>query len=57
MQFGARDYIFQYLFSEVFTHQKSDVQQFLLRTAFVSRFCLGLGDALIKPLASAPIYE
>jgi len=57
MQPGARNYISQYLFTEVLAQQEPDVQQFLLRTAFVDRFCPELGDALMMPLASAPIFE
>lgn len=54
---GARDYISQYLFTEVFAQQSPEVKQFLLKTAFVDRFCASLGDALLSPLATEPIID
>ena len=56
IQPGARNHISQYLFTEVLAQQMTDVQVFLLRTAFVERFCLDLGNALMLPLEAKPIF-
>jgi LuxR family maltose regulon positive regulatory protein len=53
-QAGAREHITHYLFTEVLAQQTPEVQQFLLQTAFVNRFCASLGDAL---MAFAPEHS
>ena len=37
-----------YLMQEVLTKQSADIRQYLLRTAFLDRFCAGLCDAVIS---------
>jgi LuxR family maltose regulon positive regulatory protein len=40
-------YVREYLFNEVFSHQPKEIQDFLLRTAILNRFCSDLCDAVI----------
>jgi len=39
-------YVMEYLFSEVFSHQPKEVRQFLVATAILDRFCGPLCDAI-----------
>ena len=43
----AHRFIATYLFTEVLAQQSLEVQEFLLQTAFVDRFCADLGCALV----------
>lgn len=47
---GDDRYISDYLIAEVIEHQPRRVQEFLLRTAVVDRFCGSLCDALMEGL-------
>jgi LuxR family maltose regulon positive regulatory protein len=43
---GNQEYIADYLTSEVFTQQPESIQQFLLRTSILNRFCASLCEAI-----------
>ncbi len=43
---GSHRYILDYLIEEVFQHQTSEIQDFLLKTAILDRFCASLCDAV-----------
>jgi LuxR family maltose regulon positive regulatory protein len=43
---GSNRYILDYLFEEVFDQQAEEIQEFLLRTAVLSRICSELADSI-----------
>lgn len=47
-QMGAQDFTVNYLFSEVLAGQPTGIQEFLLQTAFVDRFCAELCRGLVR---------
>jgi len=47
---GSDRFILDYLLEEVFTHQPVEVQNFLLATSILDRFCAPLCDAVIEEL-------
>lgn len=54
VQIGGEDrYIWDYLIDEVLAQQPAHIQQFLLRTALLDRFCAPLCDALLPEGALA----
>ena len=44
---GGAQYVMQYLFNEVLSHQSSGIRDFLLNTSILDRFCAPLCDAMI----------
>ncbi|MGD8612605.1 MAG: AAA family ATPase, partial [Desulfobacterales bacterium] len=44
---GSTQYVMEYLFSEVLSHQPPDLRDFLLKTSILDRFCAPLCDAMI----------
>jgi LuxR family transcriptional regulator, maltose regulon positive regulatory protein len=56
---GSNRYIVDYLAEEILNHQSPEVQQFLLDTSLLDRFCAALCDALRErpPGASEQILE
>ncbi len=48
IQGTAQDFIANYLFTEVLAQQPTDVQEFLIQTAFVDRFCADLCNQLVR---------
>lgn len=49
---GSQRYVLDYLVEEVLQHQPADVQDFLLRTAILSRFSAEAAAALLDPPAN-----
>ena len=50
----TKDFVTEYLFNEVMVKQSPEIQQLLLRSAFVERFCADLCDELVYPDAEKP---
>lgn len=50
-------YVREYLFNEVFSRQPQEIQDFLLRTSILNRFCSELCDALIGASNSHELLE
>jgi LuxR family maltose regulon positive regulatory protein len=50
-------YVREYLFDEVFSRQPQDIQDFLLRTSILNRFCSDLCDAVIGASTSRIMLE
>jgi LuxR family maltose regulon positive regulatory protein len=44
---GGTQYVMEYLFNEVLSHQPPDLRDFLLKTSILDRFCAPLYDAMI----------
>ncbi|MGD8523898.1 MAG: hypothetical protein PVF56_22300, partial [Desulfobacterales bacterium] len=44
---GGTQYVMDYLFSEVVSHQPSGIRDYLLKTSILDRFCAPLCDAMI----------
>ena len=47
---GTQRYIMEYLVDEVLSHQPQPIQEFLLGTSILDRFCAPLGDAVVKTM-------
>ncbi|MGD9114847.1 MAG: hypothetical protein PVI77_20975, partial [Desulfobacterales bacterium] len=43
---GSTQYVMEYLFNEVLSHQPPDLRDFLLKTSILGRFCAPLYDAM-----------
>jgi LuxR family maltose regulon positive regulatory protein len=50
-------YVREYLFNEVFSRQRQEIQDFLLRTSILNRFCAELCDAVISASNSHILLE
>ena len=50
-------YVREYLFNEVFSRQTQEIQDFLLRTSILNRFCSELCDAVISASNSHTLLE
>jgi len=50
-------YVREYLFNEVFSRQPQDIQDFLLQTSILNRFCSELCDAVIGTSTSHALLE
>jgi len=50
----TKDFVAEYLFNEVMVKQSPEIQQLLLRSAFVERFCADLCDELVNSDAGKP---
>jgi LuxR family maltose regulon positive regulatory protein len=50
----TKDFVIEYLFNEVMVKQSPGIQQLLLRSAFVERFCADLCDELVNSDAGTP---
>jgi len=40
-------YVMEYLFNEIFSHQPPDIQDYLLKTSILDRFCAPMYDAMV----------
>jgi LuxR family maltose regulon positive regulatory protein len=54
---GSTFYVREYLFNEVFSRQPQEIQDFLLRTSILNRFCSELCDALTGASISHILLE
>lgn len=54
---GSHRWVLDYLVEEVLSRQTADVQQFLLRTSIVDRFCATLCDAVTGQTGSQDVLE
>ncbi|MGD9197764.1 MAG: hypothetical protein PVH97_05735, partial [Desulfobacterales bacterium] len=44
---GSTQYVMEYLFNEVLSHQPPDLRDFLLKTSILDRFCAPMYDAMV----------
>ena len=51
---GSDRYILDYLLEEVFTRQPADIQNFLLATSILDRFCASLCDSILETIPRTP---
>ncbi len=54
---GSNRFVLDYLFEEVFKQQSEEVQQFLLRTSVLDRFCGELCDVVTEGAASQDVIH
>ncbi|QQS35930.1 MAG: AAA family ATPase [Ignavibacteriales bacterium] len=54
---GSHNYIVDYLTEEVLQHQSGEIQEFLLKTSILNRFCSGLCDAVTGKNNSSELLE
>jgi LuxR family maltose regulon positive regulatory protein len=54
---GSYSYIVDYLTEEVIQHQSKEVQEFLLKTSILNRFCSGLCDAVTERNDSSEMLD
>lgn len=54
---GSTFYVREYLFNEVYSHQPQEIQDFLLQTSILDRFCSELCDAVINASNSHILLE
>ncbi|MBE3063400.1 MAG: hypothetical protein IMZ69_00040, partial [Spirochaetes bacterium] len=54
---GSHKYVMDYLVGEVVDGQPVEVQEFLLRTSLLDRFCAGLCDELVERTGSQAVLE
>lgn len=54
---GSHSYIVDYLTEEVLQYQKDNVQEFLLKTSILNRFCSGLCDAVTGRTDSSELLD
>ncbi len=50
-------YVLEYLFSEVFSHQPPEISRYLMASAILDRFCGPLCDAICMPERRLGIYQ
>jgi LuxR family maltose regulon positive regulatory protein len=50
-------YIMNYLFTEVFSHQPSEISHYLINTAILDRFCGPLCEAVCAPVGEPPTRQ
>lgn len=54
---GSNRFVLDYLFEEVFSQQSEEIQEFLLRTAVLDRFCSELCDAVLERKGSQAVIQ
>jgi LuxR family maltose regulon positive regulatory protein len=54
---GSHRYIMDYLVGEVMDNQPMEVQEFLLKTSILKRFCAELCDEVVQSTGSQPLLE
>lgn len=56
-QASGHRYVMEYLLDEVLSHQSSAIQDFLLRTSILERFCVPLCDAIVDHQQNEAILQ
>ncbi|MEX1326130.1 MAG: LuxR C-terminal-related transcriptional regulator, partial [Desulfobacterales bacterium] len=54
---GGTQYVMEYLFNEILSHQSSGIRDFLLQTSILDRFCVPLYDAMFGTGAAPGVTQ